>query len=178
MGLLNAILRLRRERRGTAAVEFALVAPVVITLFIGTYEAASLVRAKMKFDLAAPTLANLVSIQAPVKTGTLTSDFCTGVEYLLAPFSSSGFAAQVNGVQNNGGTTSVTWTATCGSFSGGQTVTTLASGLLPNSGDSVVIVQTSYTYHAKISLVLASSYTFTNVGFARPRANIPIQFAP
>jgi Flp pilus assembly protein TadG len=167
-----------RARAGVAAVEFALIAPTLLVLFIGTFEASSLIRVKMKFDTAAPEIASLVSLQTPSQTGTLTSDFCTGASYMLTPFSTSGLNVEVSSVTNYSGTTVVDWNATCGSLSNPQNPKTLAAGLIPNSGDSVIVVQTSYTYHAPIHLVLGASYTLTNVGYARPRDNNTIAFAP
>lgn len=172
------ILGLWRDRGGVVAVEFALILPTLIVLFIGTFEAANLVRVKMKFDEAAPAIANLVAMQNPTKTGTLTSDFCTAADDMLAPFSTSGLNVQVASVTNYNGTTTQDWTANCNKISNPQTPTTLVSGLLPNAGDSVIVVQTTYTYTAPIHMVLGSSYTFSNNGFARPRSNSTVKYAP
>lgn len=178
MNLLRFISRLGRDRGGVVAVEFALILPTLLVLFIGTFEASNLVRVKMKFDEAAPAIATLVALQNPSQTGTLTNDFCNGAADMLAPFSTSGLNVEVASVTNNNGTTSVDWTANCNNLSNPQTPTTLASGLVPNNGDSVIIVQTSYTYSAPVHMVLGSSYTFTNNGFARPRTNSTVKYAP
>jgi Flp pilus assembly protein TadG len=170
--------KLWRAEGGVVAVEFALIVPTLLILFIGTFEAANLVRAKMKFDEAAPAIANLIAAQNPSQTGTLTSDFCTGAAYMMAPFPTSGLNVQVSSVTNTNGKTQVDWTANCGNLSSPQNPVTLVSGLVPSSGDSVIVVQTTYTYTAPISLVLGSSYTFTNVGYARPRSNATVQYAP
>ncbi len=85
MNALRKIAGLWRDRGGVVAVEFALIMPTLVVLFIGTFEASNLVRVKMKFDEAAPAIANLVALQNPSPTGTLTSDFCTAaVLYAVA----------------------------------------------------------------------------------------------
>jgi len=178
MTTLRNLSALWRDRGGVVAVEFALILPTLIVLFIGTFEASNLVRIKMKFDQAAPAIANLVALQSPSQTGTLTSDFCTAANYILAPFSTSGLNVQVNSVTNNNGTTSVDWTATCNNLSNPASPVTLVSGLVPNSGDTVIVVQTTYSYTAPIHMILSSSYTFTNNGFARPRINATVKYAP
>ncbi|HEX4113853.1 MAG TPA: TadE/TadG family type IV pilus assembly protein [Stellaceae bacterium] len=167
-----------RDRDGVVAVEFALVLPTLIVLFIGTFEASNLVRVKMKFDAAAPAIASLVAEQNPSKTGTLTSDFCTGAAYLLAPYSTSNLNVVVSSVTNHNGTSSVDWTATCNNLSNPQSATTLATGLVPTTGDSVIVVQTTYLYNAPIHMILGASYTFQNDGFSRPRSNSQLQYAP
>jgi len=176
--LLHNLRSLWRAERGVAAVEFALIVPTLMVLFIGTFEASNLIRVKMKFDAAAPAVASLVALQNPSKTGTLTSDFCSGAADMMAPFSTSGLNVQVASVTNYNGTTTVDWTANCGNMSNPKSATVLATGLVPSSGDSVIVVQTSYTYEAPISLVLKSSYTFQNVGYARPRDNSTLKYAP
>ena len=50
-----------RDRSGTAAVEFALVLPGLLTLCIGSYEAANLILADLKLEAAAETAADLVA---------------------------------------------------------------------------------------------------------------------
>jgi Flp pilus assembly protein TadG len=166
-------------RAGVASVEFALLAPTIITIFIATYEAANLIRARMKFDTTAAALANFVSQQDPTASGgTMTADFCTGVAYMLAPYSTSGMTAQVASVTNYSGTVKSDWTTTCGSFSGGSTATSLASSMVPNSGDSIIVAQTAYTFHPSFSYLLGSSFAFTNDGYARPRNNLTMSYAP
>jgi Flp pilus assembly protein TadG len=178
MNALRNIARLWRGRDGVVAVEFALIMPTLVVLFIGTFEASNLVRVKMKFDEAAPAIANLVALQNPSSTGTLTSDFCTAASYMLSPYTTSGLNVEVASVTNHNGTSTVDWTATCNNLSNPQSNTTLASGLVPNSGDSVIVVQTTYTYTAPVHMILGASYTFNNDGFARPRGNTTIKYAP
>lgn len=178
MNPLRFLSRLARDRGGVVAVEFALILPTLMVLFIGTFEASNLVRVKMKFDEAAPAIATLVALQNPSQTGTLTNDFCNGAADMLAPFSTAGLNVQVSSVTNYNGTSTVDWTATCNNLSNPQSPTTLATGLVPNSGDSVIIVQTSYTYTAPIHMILGSSYTFTSDGFSRPRGNGTVKYAP
>ena len=178
MNTLRKLSTLWRDRGGVVAVEFALILPTLIVLFIGTFEASNLVRAKMKFDEAAPAIAALVAIQtSTTKTGTLTSDFCTGAAYMMAPFTTSGLNVQVNSVTNTNGTSSVDWTATCNHLTSPQSPVTLVTGLVPNSGDTVIVVQTTYTYNAPVHMILGASYTFTNNGFSRPRGKA-VSFAP
>jgi Flp pilus assembly protein TadG len=172
------ISSLWRDRSGVIAVEFALILPTLIVLFIGTFEASNLVRVKMKFDEAAPAIANLIALQNPSQTGSLTSDFCTAANYLLSPFTTTGLNVQVASVTNYNGTSTVDWTANCNNLSNPQNATTLATGLVPNAGDSVIVVQTSYTYNAPIHMVLGASYTFSNNGYSRPRSNSTVKYAP
>jgi Flp pilus assembly protein TadG len=175
--LIRTLTALWRAERGVVAVEFALIVPTLMVLFFGTYEASNLIRAKMKFDSAAPAVASLVALQTS-DTGTLTTDFCTGAADMMAPFSTAGLNVEVASVTNYSGTTKVDWTASCGDLTNPQDPKTLATGLVPNSGDSVIVAQTSYTYTAPVSMVLGKTFTFENVGYARPRSNSTVNYTP
>jgi Flp pilus assembly protein TadG len=176
--MIRLIRKLRANNTGSVVVEFALVLPLMLIFFLGTFETSELIRANMKFNSAVQTLADLVALQNPSSTGTLTADFCTGVEYMMAPFPSGTWAAQVNSVTYNGQSTGIDWTASCGSVSGAKGAVGLSNGMVPNAGDSVIIVQASYKYTSPLAFVLSSSYSFSNSAFARPRNGGTVQFAP
>jgi Flp pilus assembly protein TadG len=171
-------IRIIGNRTGAVAVEFALVVPVILFLFLGTFEATAVIRAKMKFANSAPILANLVSMQSPTAQGNLIADFCTGADYAMAPYPTANMAAQINSVTNTNGTASVDWTANCGSVSNPQSALTLAASLIPNSGDSVIVVQASYSYNTPIALVMPAVFNFTDVAFSRPRNGATVQYPP
>ncbi len=56
-----ALLRLRRDERGVAAVEFALVLPILLLLYFGAIESASLFTADRRVATVAGTIGDLVS---------------------------------------------------------------------------------------------------------------------
>jgi Flp pilus assembly protein TadG len=57
----TGVARLAWDRSGLAAIEFALVPPVMLLLFIGSFEATNLVLASMKLEASAETAADLVA---------------------------------------------------------------------------------------------------------------------
>jgi Flp pilus assembly protein TadG len=169
---------LRHDGRGVAAIEFALTLPVAFGLYLATVEVTNLARAKTKFGAVADSMAALVATQNPVGTGTMTADFCTGEGYSMAPFSATSLQIQVDSVTNVGGTITDAWTKKCGTVSNAASAVTLASSLVPNAGNSVIVVQTQYTYAAPISYLLPATATFTGTGYAWPRLGTPIAYAP
>jgi Flp pilus assembly protein TadG len=62
------------DRGGTAAIEFALVVPALLTLVMGCFEASNLILADLKLEAAAETAADLVA-QTRVSTVLQSSDF-------------------------------------------------------------------------------------------------------
>jgi Flp pilus assembly protein TadG len=59
--LRRATARLVRDKRGIAAVEFAMVAPLMLVMFFGTVEFTSGVAVKRKVSILTQSLADLVS---------------------------------------------------------------------------------------------------------------------
>lgn len=67
--LARVIVRLRRERHGAAAVEFALILPLMLLIYLGTAETTQDVMASRKATVAAQTIADIVTQQAEAASG-------------------------------------------------------------------------------------------------------------
>jgi Flp pilus assembly protein TadG len=92
-------------RRGVAAVEFALVAPVLLLIFIGTVEVATLYRTSAKLNAVAFNVAQMISLSgSPVSTSvagvgqTAMQDICKGAAMGLAPFPTGGMTLNIASV--------------------------------------------------------------------------------
>ena len=87
---------LRSDRAGLAAVEFALVAPVMVTLMFGAIELGNAFRIQTKVHTAAGQLAELVAGQQAVTapSGNL-ADMCTGAAMNLLPYATASFTADI-----------------------------------------------------------------------------------
>lgn len=88
-------------RRGVAAVEFAIVMPFVLVLFIGTIEIATLYRTDAKLNAVAFNIAQMVSLTQSVSSGASSTgisslnDICRGAVMGLAPFPASGMTVNI-----------------------------------------------------------------------------------
>jgi Flp pilus assembly protein TadG len=104
---------LRDDRSGTAAIEFAIVLPGLLTLAIGCYEAANLILADLKLGAAAETASDLVA-QTRVNTVLQSSDFTniTNAEtQVMTPFPTSGTKLQIAyaSITYNTGSSVIDW---------------------------------------------------------------------
>jgi Flp pilus assembly protein TadG len=170
---------------GTAAVEFALVAPLLIMMLFGVTEETAVLRAQMKVSHAAGVLATMIAAQTstvtPGTAGTL-GNLCYGAKLTLTPLGTAPFAAAIASVTTSASgsstSTAMDWESdtscpTAAKAIGATAAVGIATSarLVPNAGDSMIIVQASYTYTATTHFVLAPSYTLTQSAYARPRTN-------
>ncbi|OYV33290.1 MAG: hypothetical protein B7Z81_11590, partial [Acidocella sp. 20-61-6] len=87
-------------RRSVAAVEFALIVPVLLVMFIGTIELITLYRAEGKVNALAFNVAQMVSVEPSPTTlstagKTSINDICQGAILGLAPFPPNGVTLQI-----------------------------------------------------------------------------------
>lgn len=90
------------NRRGIATIEFALIAPVMVTVIFGTIELSNVFRIQAKVNTATGLLASFVAggPSATAPSGSL-ADQCTGALLNLAPFPSAGFSADIASITND-----------------------------------------------------------------------------
>ncbi|WP_118182312.1 TadE/TadG family type IV pilus assembly protein [Paraburkholderia phosphatilytica] len=189
--MLNTLRRLWKHSGGTAAIEFALVMPMMFAVMFGIYELGAFVRVNMKVANAATSIADLVSQQAAGATGGTSGtfgNFCTAGKLTMSPYatnSTSGagtFSAAIASVTNYTSTgATVDWEsdASCAvtASSLGSTAKTLATtptNVIPTAGtpgDSVIVVKVTYQYGSAISYLFPALTTLTQVAYARPRNN-------
>jgi Flp pilus assembly protein TadG len=182
MGRRRPILagNLAGDRSGAAAVEFALIVPVMFVLFIGSYEVANLVLAYMKLEASAETVADLVA-QTRVNTVLQSTDFTSIADLaklVLTPLPTSGTQLKIAyaSITYNTGSPVIDWhlevnSATAITVANAGSVESLADlgSETTGSTDSVIVVELTYAYSSPVGYVLSSAYTLTEWAFNRPR---------
>ena len=94
VSLRLAAARLRRDRRGSIAVEFAMIVPLMLAMFFGIVEFSSGFAVKRKVSMAAEELADMVSRNKTVNDAAMTNFFNIG-RAVMTPFSSGLLMATV-----------------------------------------------------------------------------------
>jgi Flp pilus assembly protein TadG len=171
---------LQHDQSGLAAVEFVLILPIMLLLFLGSFETTNLVLAYMKLEASAETATDLVA-QTRVNTVLQSTDFTNitnAAKQVLSPLPTSGTLLKIAfaSVTYNTGSAVIDWHTEVNS------ATPITTGTIPNnvslanlgnqtngSTDSVIIVTLTYSYSSPFTYVLSSSYTLTESAFNRPR---------
>lgn len=184
--MLKKILRFGKDRDGLAAIEFAFIAPVMVTLFFGTMELAQALSCRTDVGSVASTAGDLVAQESTITTADLSNVYnaATAILYPYYPnFSTVKPTIRITSIIDTGNTGSgkIAWTCTQAgsgtltpsSRSTGQTVT-LPQPIM-TSGNSIIMAEVSYGYSSPISSMIVGTPNMTNVFYTRPRqvAQIP-----
>ena len=180
-GVLKVARRIRRfrtEKRGVAAIEFTLIAPFMIALWLGSIELSQGVSVDRKVTHAASVLADLVTQQNNV-TGQELRDIMDATQAIMMPFDVSRLTIQIAGVRINGdGATEVMWSEARNGAAPtvGGTYSIPASLLIPNS--FLVVADLTYAHRPSTSHVITGTINLSDSFFLRPRRSETITYTP
>jgi Flp pilus assembly protein TadG len=163
--------RLGNDCRGVAALELAIVMPVLLIMLLGGVQVEQLVRLQTNLTEAATTMAELAATQPSTAQPSLTDD-CIGSRLLLTPFAGTQLRIAVARVtrSSTGGSVAVNWQDTsCGNATAIADPGATAAPLVPSAGDSAVVAVATYTYAAPLAFLLPTTITLSETGYARPR---------
>jgi Flp pilus assembly protein TadG len=184
--------RFRRSEGGNAAVEFALIVPFLMTLYLGSLEASALFTADKRINSISATVGDLVAQWDPddgyIDTTTLDGYFAAA-KGLITPYTSVGVKQVLSMVfVKSDGTTKVLWSKANGT---GATARTVSSSFTPltasntammntiTRGGCVIAAETTYSYKPLLGAVFTTTLTLAHTNYFIPRygANDVIQVA-
>ena len=168
-----------RDRRGVSAVEFAIVAPLMLALYVGVVEISEGVAADRKVTLTSGTLAN-VTAQAQALTTTSINNILDASIAIMSPYTGT-ISAKISCLKiDAGGIARVAWGAAntgTSPHSVGDVITIPSDLAVPNS--SVVFSEVSYLYIPVTgyvpgwSHISAEGITLSDRMFMTPRLTPP-----
>ena len=166
--------KLRGDQRGAAAVEFALLAPVMIFIYFGLVETCEAILAERKANHVASAVGDLIAQAETLSASDVTDIFQIGGD-VLAPFTTSTLQMRVSSLSpNTSGALAVTWS--CGSGMSKLTVgTTKTIPITVSAGDSIILSEVTYKFTSPLRYALPNVLTFNETYYLRPRqvAQIP-----
>jgi len=167
--------RFARDGRALSAVEFALILPLMVTLFLGGTELSQAIAVKRKTVLVNRTVADLVAQDSTITNTEMTAIFGASAA-VVAPYSSTNLKIVVSQLQidSNGVAKVYQWSQPYQTTARTVNSTvTIPTGLnIPNT--YLIMAETSYTYTPPIGYTITGPITLTDVMYLRPRLTTTI----
>lgn len=142
-----AIARMLRDNRGVSAVEFALIAPLMLALYFGAVEITQRLEVQRKVTITARSLSDLVAQSVSISDADMTNIF-TAAKSIMTPFSEATLAARVSAVNvNASGEATIGWSSTSGDIAAratGSSATIPPALRIPNT--QLIWSEISYDY--------------------------------
>ncbi len=186
-----SVLDLIGDCRGIAAIEFAMIVPIMLVMFFGTVEFSSGVAVDRKVTLVARTLSDLTSQSAStLADGDLKNIFTASIS-ILTPYSPTPTNARLSEIYiDSNQIAKINWskaatiangatqaTLTTSSRHAGDVVTNLVPPALLVKQTYLILSEVSYLYTPTIGYVMAKSgVTLSDVAYTRPRQLICVVY--
>jgi len=165
------LLRLARDTRGLSAVEFALLAPVMITLYFGVAEVGQAFMVQKRQAHVASMVADLVAQTDIVEKKDL-DDILSAGALVVKPFPATNLTITVTSVKRDDkGVDRVLWSYGSKTRKTDDVVTkpSIPTGMITASGGGVVMAETTYKYVSPGNRFIKDGLTFSGAFFLLPR---------
>ena len=167
--LRRSALDLYRDRRGVMAIEFAVIAPVMLVMFFGTVEFSSGIAVNRKVTLMARTLSDLTSQNLSV-TDTQLNNIRNASTAIMTPYPSTPIQSTVTELYVDPNTLAarVQWSKGSVTRAVGSTVA-IPTGLQVG-GTYLIYSEVSYLYVPSVGYVMGTAgINLSDFTFTRPR---------
>jgi Flp pilus assembly protein TadG len=169
--ILGRIRRIARDQRGVSAVEFALLAPVMVGLYLGCVEISEGVGADRKVSLTAAALANLTA-QAQTLTTTDMTNILDASGAIIVPYSASLLKMTVTCLKIDANkNVTVKWSVTRNGTADSGTMTIPSALAVANSW--LILAKTSYAYTPVVGYTITGTLTLSDQMYMSPRISAP-----
>jgi Flp pilus assembly protein TadG len=166
------------DRSGLAALEFALILPLMVALYLGGVEISDALTIKRKVTNVSSSLGDLVT-QAKVIDNKDMSNIFDAAASIITPYNESKLRIKVSGVAiDSKGRATVAWSdARNDTPLAKNSVVTLPAGV--NQNDSfIVTTEVHYDYQPTFGYVLTGSFDLTDQFYLRPRLSAEVDRVP
>ncbi len=165
----SCLQRFSAERSGVAAIEFALLMPMMLTLFFGSVELSTGIAVNRKATIAAHTIADLASQYTNITNADMTN-ILNAASDIIYPYQSANLQATVSELAIDAqGNATVVWSDTQNGTarSVGSAVTIPTSLATPNS--YLLLGETTYGFKPSYGYVVTGTLPLSDQIYLRPR---------
>lgn len=174
MSLLHRFRRFGAARQGLAALEFAILLPMMIFMLFGAVDLIDAMGTNRRTENVAASLADVVSRDTEVTDDEITG-LWAAMSILMVPDPVAEVRARVTSIEvESSATARVVWSEGHGmsALSSGASIELPQDMMLP--GTSVILAETAFTYEAPLGILFTGSMNFEHTAYRRSRLVDPI----
>jgi Flp pilus assembly protein TadG len=165
-----------RENRGLAAIEFAILLPVMLIALLGSVDIEDGIAVSIKNAITARTITDLVTQYQSIRWDDMTT-MLSASSQVIAPYSTANLTVRVSDVSidPNTGIATIAWSRSlpAGSERTTGSVVDLPAGMATN-GTHLIWGEVSYSYTPTVGYVLTNPLTLMNQIFMSPRKSTDV----
>jgi Flp pilus assembly protein TadG len=172
----NTLSALACDTRGVSAVEFALILPVMITMYIGAVEFSHALTVDRRVTAVASAASDLAAQTEEVSSNSV-QDIFTAATSIMTPYSVAPISIVLTSVvADEDNTTTVDWSCA----QNGAPHSTGSSFTLPDGltqpFSSVIVAEVSYDYQPPIGRYMVGGINMTETFYLRPRRSLTVEW--
>lgn len=170
--------RLAWHQGGLAAVEFALILPILVVLWIGGVEVTQALSVDRRLNNLAASIADLAARSKALEYSDVDRFFDLS-EAVMYPFSDTGVGMRVSAVAMDGdGNASIDWSRSRGltAYSDAEAMNALVPANLRVPDTQLIMAEVTYTYRPTVGYVITGDLALDDRAFFVPRqvAEVPL----
>jgi Flp pilus assembly protein TadG len=170
---LTRLRKFARDKRGVSAVEFAVLSPVMIGMYLGGVEISDGIGIDRKVTMTAGAMANLTAQVATISSSDMT-DILRASSSIMSPYPTGPLKITISCINiAANGTAKVKWSET----SGGTKRTIGSNVTLPSAlavgSTQLLLSEVSYAYRPIVGYVITGTLTLSENMYMSPRISAP-----
>ncbi|PCI57156.1 MAG: hypothetical protein COB36_02500 [Alphaproteobacteria bacterium] len=156
-----------KEKEGVAAIEAAMIFPIMLMMFLGVFDAGNAILANQKTVRASQVVADLITRKSVVSATDVTEAISAG-RLALEPLDSSSFGIDIVSIRfDEDANSSIEWRETVNMGSLPDALGAVEA--LEDEDEGVVMVSVKYVYTPLFSSFISGPLTMNEVAFSRGR---------
>jgi Flp pilus assembly protein TadG len=167
--LSRPFARFASDERGLSAVEFAMLLPLMLSLYLGAVEISQGIGADRKVTLTTRTVADLVAQVSSVDNAGMTNTLNAAAS-VMAPYSTTNLKVVVSSVViDANGNATIAWSDTLNGTARSKGATVTLPTALKVANTSLIWSEVQYTYKPTIGYIVTGTLTLKDQIYMRPR---------
>ncbi len=176
--MLVTARHLAGDSRGVAAVEFALLLPILLLLYFGVVELTQGVMTQQRANHVAATVGDLASQTSTLTSADVADIFGVGAT-VMYPYPTTSLKLRVSSLTaDSHGNVTVAWSQASGmtALTKGSSVSGLPTSVIA-PGESVVMSESQYTYTSAFGQIMPRPVVFNEKAYLHPRLSTTVTCA-